>query len=371
MRSGGHGVPITIFVVVLVCALGLAGCTGFFTDRLSAPTGTSGLLYTANFNGGAQGSISEFTIAVTTGFLGTVTGSPISTGTGTVALALDPAGKFIFAANQTGGINGFSVDHSSGKLIAVAGSPFPGVAGSTPTDIVVDPKSRFVFVAASGSNSILAYTLNSTTGLLSPVAGSPFAAAPGTPLGVAVDPAGKFLYVSSGAAGIKAFTISSSGVLAAGPAIAGAATGSTALRFNSAGTFAYSVDGISAVSAYSADASTGVLTLLGSSVTGTAPLALDVDPLSKFLYVANQSSGSVSAFKIASNGNLAQISGSPYVTGSSPTAVRVDKSSNFVYVANQGSSTISIFTINSGSGALTAAGTTATGTQPVSIVVTQ
>ena len=368
MRSRRHLFSI---IALLSFALGLAGCKGFFTDRLSTPAGTVGLLYVANFNGGAQGSISEFTIAFTTGFLGAVTGSPISSGTGTVALALDSTGKLLYAANQSGGISGFSVDHSSGTLTALAGSPFPITAGSTPIDILVDRKSRFVFVASSVSNSISSYTLNTSTGLLTPVAGSPFAVGSGTPFGLAEDPAGKFLYVNSGAAGIKAFVINSSGTLSAGPAIAAATTGSVAMAFNLAGTFAYGVDGISSASAYSADGATGILTLVGSSVTGSAPVALDIDPSSKFVYVTNQTSGSLSAFKIASNGTLAQISGSPFVTGTSPSAVRVDKSGSFVYVANQSSNTISLFTLNSSSGALTSAGTSATGSQPVSIVVTQ
>ena len=55
---------------------------------------------------------------------------------------------------------------------------------------------KFVYVTNSGGSSVSAYTINSTTGALSMVGGSPFPTG-SVPLGVVVDPSGKFTYVAN------------------------------------------------------------------------------------------------------------------------------------------------------------------------------
>jgi 6-phosphogluconolactonase len=66
---------------------------------------------------------------------------------------------------------------------AVAGSPFG--AGTNPIAVAVDPTGKFAYVTNVGSANVSAYAINATSGALTPVAGSPFAA--GTnPVGIAV-----------------------------------------------------------------------------------------------------------------------------------------------------------------------------------------
>jgi 6-phosphogluconolactonase (cycloisomerase 2 family) len=97
--------------------------------------------------------------------------------------------------------------------------------GATPVWIAIDPSGRFLYVGCHNSALINAFTIDPDSGALSPVPGSPFAA-PGNPLFVLVDPSGQFLYAGtdSATAGVLGYTIDqTSGALT--PNSAGAAPG--------------------------------------------------------------------------------------------------------------------------------------------------
>jgi YVTN family beta-propeller protein len=62
--------------------------------------------------------------------------------------------------------------------------------------VAVDPTGKFAYVTNSASNDVSMYTINATTGALT----STGMIATGTvPVSVAVDPAGKFAYVTNSA----------------------------------------------------------------------------------------------------------------------------------------------------------------------------
>src|ERR1700693_6211797 len=102
------------FLLALCAALFMwAGCGGHqfwetmnSTPSSSNPTGAvPKFAYAANFNGGGAGSVSAYTVNSGTGALTAVSGSPFAAGTGTVAVGADSAGKFVYAANQGGGVS--------------------------------------------------------------------------------------------------------------------------------------------------------------------------------------------------------------------------------------------------------------------------
>jgi DNA-binding beta-propeller fold protein YncE len=65
------------------------------------------------------------------------------------------------------------------------------------------------------------------------------------------------------------------------------------------------------------------------------PYGIAVDPMGKFVYVANQRGSNVSAYTInPSTGALAAVSGSPFAAGSTAEGVAVDPMGKFLYVAN-------------------------------------
>jgi probable HAF family extracellular repeat protein len=221
--------------------------------------------------------------------------------------------QFAYVTNAGGNtVSGYRINASSGALTPVPESPFrTGNAG--PTTAAVDPAGRFLYVTNqyAEDNNVAGFRINRETGRLTPIPGSPFATGSG-PASIAIDPSGKFAYVAN-------------------------------LGSNN-------------VSAYRVEPITGRLIALPGSpfAAGTFPSYVTVDPLGKFVYVVNALSNDISGYAIAATGTLTPIAGSPFPAGTYPLSVAVDPNERFVYVANQGSDNISGYTINATTGALTA-----------------
>ena len=222
------------------------------------PSSIQGLATTpgGNFLYGADvsGCIYGFRVENRTGTLTSIPGSPFPSGANP-QLAVDPKGRFLYAAHDgsPSGIFAFAIG-SNGELTPVPGSPFP-VLGSTispnsePYGIV--DTGRFVYVALSATNQVAAFSVDDGNGALTPVPGSPFQTGigptflasikdflyvvntfdgsisgyrrdrrsgaltpvPGSPFGsdggaIAIDPAGRYLYLGRGN-GIQSYNIDS------------------------------------------------------------------------------------------------------------------------------------------------------------------
>jgi 6-phosphogluconolactonase len=143
------------------------------------------------------GTIWGYTIDRITGALTPISGSPFpgEPGGAPAAIAVDPSGRFAYAANDTGSVSGYAINSDTGALTAVPGSPFP--AGLLPSCIAVDARGKFLYVGNSEDNNLSGYTIDSETGALTAIPGSPFLNAEGSPLSIAVDPSGTFVYVAS------------------------------------------------------------------------------------------------------------------------------------------------------------------------------
>jgi DNA-binding beta-propeller fold protein YncE len=115
-------------------------------------------------------------------------------------IAADPAGGYVYAANQSSGsVSGYFIG-GGGLLSQLPSSPYPiGGSATTPKGIVVDPTGKFVYVANNGtaiSPSVSAYMINTGGGLVS-LASSPFYEPLSvSPYGIAEDPTGKVVCVS-------------------------------------------------------------------------------------------------------------------------------------------------------------------------------
>ena len=172
--------------------------------------------------------------------------------------------------------------------------------------------------------------------------------------GVGVPPS--FLVFTANAnGGVSAFVATGTGTLAqvsSSPFTAG--TSPFAVASDPSGKFLFVANFSSGdVSAYTISSSDGALIpVIGSPFTaGTAPLSIAVDPSGKFVFVGNQNSNNVSAFAVGANGTLTQVVGSPFATDVVPRSVAVDRSGKYLYVAT-GAGTISAFSIDSTSGVL-------------------
>jgi len=173
------------------------GTTATFLPPLSTSTSpadyglasnpTSAFLFVAEFNTGLR----VFSIG-TNGTLSEVSGSPYTTGTGPTGVILDPTGSYVYVANKgSNNISAFTLTLASGKLAAIAGSPFSS-GGQVPIAFVNDNQKKYLAVinngnnGSSGNNDLQLFKFDATTdGKLDPVATATTGTDPTAPSAIA------------------------------------------------------------------------------------------------------------------------------------------------------------------------------------------
>jgi 6-phosphogluconolactonase (cycloisomerase 2 family) len=244
------------------------------------PTGK--FAYTVNYPGlsGFQ-SIGVFAIDQVTGGMAPVPGSPFSIGQSTSffigPFAIDPLGRFLYITDeQHPDLYAFAIDHRTGGLTPVVGSPFP--TGSESFAVTVHPNGRFAYAAAVGQ--LWEYAVNQTTGALTKIEIFPLVSSEGGELAVriALDPTGHFLYAPTESDRIFAFSISSNGTLIA-----------------------------------------NVLGSPFSTGSRTQPFALAMEPTKPLVYVTLLNARGVKGYtRDNATGTLTEMAGSPFVTNGEP-----------------------------------------------------
>jgi 6-phosphogluconolactonase (cycloisomerase 2 family) len=124
------------------------------------------------------------------------------------ALAINPAGSYLYAANFTAdSISIYSI--TSGLLTEVPQSPLADNY-KNPVALTVDSTGGYLYVANQGSNNIGTYSISSDTGFPVAITDSPFGSE-SQPSFVVADPNGRYLYVGNEgtSAGLQAFGVSS------------------------------------------------------------------------------------------------------------------------------------------------------------------
>jgi 6-phosphogluconolactonase len=353
------------FWFALPIAFFMGGCP---SDNGGGPanegTVTPPVAYVAN-----RGSddVSGYTINTATGVLTSV-GANVPAGINPSAVAVSPNGRFAFVSNaSSNNVSAYSINAATGVLSPVTGSPF--AAGAAPSAVTVSPNGAFLFVTNLGSNNVSVFTVNAETGALTGVAGSPFTV--GTnPSAVTVSQNNMFAFVTNGVSSgvstdVSVFTINpTTGVLTPVPGSPFAAgTNPIAVAVAPSGTFAYVVNrGDDTITAFSIDATTGVLTVLvvagNPFPTGIAPSGITITPNGSFLYVSNNGTNDVSAYAInTGTGVLTPLlagTGNPFPAGTTPSGITVTQDGKFVYVANNGSGNVSAYGADPLTGVLTA-----------------
>src|SRR5271170_7299567 len=162
---------------------------------------------------------------------------------------------------------------STGKTVATGYG-----AGTTPSAIAEDPSSRFVYITDEATNQLYG-NLVANNGSLVAMTNGPFATGI-LPVGLTIDPRGKFLYVAN-----------------------------------------YSS---STVGAYAIDTNTGTpVGSVGSASTAvdTSPSCVTIDPaLGIYLYTSNNLASDVSALQLnPSTGGLKQVQNTPFPSSGLPT----------------------------------------------------
>jgi 6-phosphogluconolactonase len=120
--------------------------------------------------------------------------APLSTSTSPsdAGLASDPLSAFLFVAEINTGLRVFSIG-TAGALNEVTGSPY--AVGTGPNAVLLDTTGSYVYVANKGSNNISAFTLTTASGKLTAVAGSPFSSGGLQPIGMVNDNSKQFVAV--------------------------------------------------------------------------------------------------------------------------------------------------------------------------------
>ena len=361
----------------LVLVLAVASITGFTSCGSTANHYIYASLSAAN-------QIIVYREDPNSGVLTQIVGSPYTVGNGVISLALHPSGKFLYAANPgTGGnpesdISLFNIA-SNGALTEVFPRTSVAPAASQPQLLRIDSAGAFLYVENAGSQNISVFSIASSTGALTPVAGSPFFLG-GSPLNMQLTPSGNYLFVSiagQNSGSILTFS-TNSGVLTPVSGINTDGPNPDGLAVNPAGTYLYASNysslGSISIFKIGTAASPGALQEVPGSPLSTgyiAPLALTLDPKGQYLYVANQGSNNVAAYSLSTTGlpNILTTSTTTgaFATEGSPSFLVFDPSGKYLYVGNQGSSAgIQAFSVSAGN--LTALSTYSVGNTPYSIV---
>ncbi len=247
----------------------------------------------------------------------------------------------------------FGASAGCGKSIfseATASSSRTATATSTST-----PATAFLFASNFNDAQIAEFKRDRSTGALSLV-GDVSAGQTGGPMGLAITPNDKFLYLANQADGnIYEFAIQSNGTLAKiSPGAIAAGSAPQIVAVDPTGSWAYVTNlGSGSISEYSIDSSSGALSSIGNFTGLTGPFGIIAHPGGSFVYVADNKGGAIWSFAINSDGTLSSL-GAPLpslgTSAGSPglMTIAMDSSANvFLFVDDVAVGLVSEFTIAS------------------------
>jgi 6-phosphogluconolactonase len=342
------------------------GSAGLQVEALAISTGAKPVTYTPKFayaSNKAAKTISEWTIAESTGTLTAVAGSPVTDVNGPQLMVVTPSGAFVYTANANNTVSEYSVNATTGALTLVKGSPLTGF-GSV-NGLAVDSTGTYLFVLDSTKAIIVSYIITAKTGALIPYSSTAALANAQT---LTIDPAGITAVVASSTS-VESYGVNT-GVLLGdlGSATATKTLGAATLDQSAQYIFVTEPQN-NAVVTFNAAAWSEQLKQLSSAATGNNPGAVLAEPSGKYVYVANTSDGTISAYSLnRSTGALKQI-GSAIAAAAGTNSMSTSNDGKYLYATNGTAGSVSIFKINS-TGSLTASGTSATGSMPTSIATT-
>ncbi len=308
-------------------------------------------------------------------------------------LAVHPSGKFLYAVNEGGLVNGkktgavsaLSIGAADGKL-ALLNQETSGGAG--PCFVAVDHAGKNVLVANYGSGSVEVLPIGDDGRLKAPSAFEQHAGKGPNPQrqegphahSINVDPADRFaLAADLGLDKIFVYHLDpAAGTLAANdPPAADLAPGAGPrhLAFHPDGKFVYVINELAnTVTVFSYDGDRGRLTelqtiaALPADFKGQSTTAeVVVHPLGKFLYGSNRGHDSIVAYSIDAQTGKLSLVGHTASGGKNPRNFVIDPTGGYLLAANQNSDNIVVFRIDPATGQLTATGVLAQVPSPVCV----
>lgn len=321
---------------------------------------------------------------------------------GLTACTRDYTVAYVYATAAGGGINEYGVDYQSGALIPMPGSPV--AAGNNPVKIIATADGLAVYVLNQDDSTVQQYSVDEDNGQLTSK-NSPYPTG-SHPTALAIDPAGKFLYVTytyqqgysasnPGPGGVDIFPVNADYSLGT-PSVQPLGNNPVAVTVTNFNSYVYILDAEPATSsasavgwilAFSQNASNGALTPIGKTSistdntgktvatgygAGTNPSSIASDPASRFVYVTDRATNQLYGNIVIAGGLLQPMQNSPFTTGLLPVAVTVDPRGKYLFVSNYNSNTVSAYAIDQSTGAPSAAvgsSATAVGTGPTCLSI--
>ena len=363
--------------------------TGDITNVAINCVNVGRFVFVTNQSDGANGDVSAFTINQTTGALTAATGSPFLADKAPSNVAVDTTGQFVYVSNKSSlDVTAFYLDPNTG-ILTLKASYFS--THTVPLSIAITPTDNYLFASGGGVDmpgAIFSFTLNNQSGQLFGVTGSKIdltSAAPSS----AIDPTGQYLFVPVPSHFIWVFSIGAGGLLNPTDQTGNGPFGTVPNEpygiavwpgGTAAGGFLYvSSRTAGAVGVFSYD-STGTLTHLKTVDAGLGTRGVAIDPAGTYLYAANYTDGTISAYSInAQTGALTAV-GPDVATGNlnsvaspGPSNLMWDPSGQWLYCTNTLDGSISVFTANLGVltlvGSVDTVQTNPTGASPLGIAV--
>ncbi len=380
-------------VLGLALAALVAGCKGFWdlppsttsTNPTTPTTLSSGVFYVLD-----QTTKEVVGYAITSGTLDAISGGTQTLSAAPFSIAVAPNGGFLYVGTVNG-IYLYTID--SGGALSI-GNNGDTISGDIPTAMVISGSWLIdAFTNASGSVQMDAIAIDPSTGAYTGTSGT----LPGQTFTVAnaavkqmvlsPDSANFFVALGTGGTIVVPFASGNANPLGAtattipvansgGSALSVAVDPSATPRLFYIGeTLAVGASGGLRAFNYTSLGSNPLTEATGSPIAsgGLAPNAILPIATGDYVYVANgqgpTSAGNVAWFPITASGTTYTVAaGSTVTTGIQPSGLAEDSTSNFVLAVSTGGTTTSgdpdLEAYTMSSGALTAALTAATGTDP-------
>ena len=390
--ADGVATPLSRRDFVSLTALGALGVVGLDPSRIAAAFRSDRLLYVGTYtsDGRSKGiywvRMSRDTGALSVGGLAATTSNPSF-------LTLSADGKFAYAVNEvgelngrpTGGLTAFVRDRATNTLREIASQP---TGGADPCYVTTDRRGKFLLVANYNGGSVSVFPIltdggvGAATSFVQHHGKGPDSSRQEAPHAHCVlpDPSNRFVLVADlGLDRILTYGFDErTGTLTPSPVAEGMLSpgaGPRHLAFHPNGKSVYVTNELtSTVSRLRYDSATGSSTerqMVPSVGVPTTernyPADIHVHPSGRFLYMSNRGHDSIAAFAIdGASTDLHPLQLMP-TGGKWPRNFAIDASGEFMLVANQKSDDIHSFRIDRKTGRLTSTGQSVSLPAPVCI----
>jgi 6-phosphogluconolactonase len=300
----------------------LVGCSNFFVPEATGSSGSGGSSTTGNsvyIGNLTRTSLSGYSVIpavaavaatattpavpATPAALNRITGLPTALAFQPLSMAVTPKNTFLYIGSASG-IFLYAIN-SNGSLTVPSANPTP--AGVYAIAMTISPDGQWLIALDGSTQQLDIFQINTTTGALNSLnQPTVYSTTTGTwsPTAITISPDGQFLFAALGTAGDVAFT------------------------FNT-------VNGVALKTAN-----------LNTPTTTTSDFGVTVDSKSAYLYIARSGTqGGVAVYSIGANASLVAVTGSPFAAGSGTYDVLLDPTGTFVYAANRTDGTISAYSI--------------------------